>query len=425
MLIKNFRNIGEVTLDFTQSPIISLIGENESGKTSIVKAFGVLALHATPRDQKDFIRDGTSGFGVAIQLADDTLITRMKTSTINRYTIKYPDGKTWETGKIDSGLPMPVNELMGLIEEPETKEFLHIRTYEDQLLFVVTSPSTNYKVMYDALKVDQLTKAIKIGSTQANSIKSKINTNEVSIKTLTDNLKQIRLYELQPLFNIRDRLKSELSQLDKIEAAISLIGRNNELKKELGSLNLIRQYNVQSISEHEAYRLTEVYRLLNSRQRLISCKNVLNKCNTLERIDESQIIKMQDILNRIQIIEEKKRVAASAILIKSESMVDESLVAHLQMAITIKTRINSLYEQLNRINTQDASLVSQSDFNTALSAMQVISRITMVNRLKQEYESYITYVEQMTEYMKTLGVATSNCPKCGETVIFDLSKLDK
>ena len=36
-------------------------------------------------------------------------------------------------------------------EEPETKEYLHIRTYEDKLLFVVTPNSTNYKVMYNSI----------------------------------------------------------------------------------------------------------------------------------------------------------------------------------------------------------------------------------------------------------------------------------
>ena len=68
--IKNFRNIGEAIIDFTESPIISLIGENEAGKTSVVKAFAVAALHAYPRDQKDFIRDGTNGFGVCIELME-------------------------------------------------------------------------------------------------------------------------------------------------------------------------------------------------------------------------------------------------------------------------------------------------------------------------------------------------------------------
>lgn len=35
-------------------------------------------MHATPRDQKDFIRDGTKGFGVAIELQDGTVVTRIK-----------------------------------------------------------------------------------------------------------------------------------------------------------------------------------------------------------------------------------------------------------------------------------------------------------------------------------------------------------
>ena len=46
--IKNFRNIGEAVIDFEESPIVSLIGENEAGKTSVVKAFSVCALHSTP-----------------------------------------------------------------------------------------------------------------------------------------------------------------------------------------------------------------------------------------------------------------------------------------------------------------------------------------------------------------------------------------
>ena len=39
--IKDFRNIGEVKVNFDESPIVSLIGENEAGKTSVVKAFSV------------------------------------------------------------------------------------------------------------------------------------------------------------------------------------------------------------------------------------------------------------------------------------------------------------------------------------------------------------------------------------------------
>ena len=81
--IKNFRNLGEVEIDFTESPIVCLVGENEAGKTSVIKAFSVCALHSSPRDQKDYIRDGTQMFGVAIVLEDGSQIVRLKTKDVN------------------------------------------------------------------------------------------------------------------------------------------------------------------------------------------------------------------------------------------------------------------------------------------------------------------------------------------------------
>lgn len=133
--VKNFRNIGDVTIDFEQSPIVALVGENEAGKTSIIKAFSMCALHDSPRDQKDYIRDGTQALGIEIDLADSTKIVRIKqTNGGNIYRVISPDGSTWDTTKITDGLPEKINQLMGLIVEPETGEYLNVRTYEDRLL---------------------------------------------------------------------------------------------------------------------------------------------------------------------------------------------------------------------------------------------------------------------------------------------------
>ena len=120
--IKNFRNLGDVSIDFSESPIVSLIGENESGKTSIVKAFSVLALHANPRDQKYFIRDGTKAFGIKLTLEDGTIIERVKDNTYNRYSIYHPTGEVEDIRLSgDSTIPSKVQNIMGMVTEPETK----------------------------------------------------------------------------------------------------------------------------------------------------------------------------------------------------------------------------------------------------------------------------------------------------------------
>ena len=111
--IKNFRNIGDVTIDFTESPIITLIGENESGKTSVVKAFAVTHIHADPKDQKSYIRDGTNGFGTVTELEDGHIITRIKNNSVNLYAVNYTDGNVWETKTIDGGLPVQDTRING------------------------------------------------------------------------------------------------------------------------------------------------------------------------------------------------------------------------------------------------------------------------------------------------------------------------
>ena len=107
LYIRNFRNLGDVEISFKESPIVTLVGENEAGKTSVIKAFATCALHANPRDQKDCIRDGTKMFGVAIELEDGTRVTRIKELTgINSYQISDANKNVvWSTNKLAEGLP--------------------------------------------------------------------------------------------------------------------------------------------------------------------------------------------------------------------------------------------------------------------------------------------------------------------------------
>ena len=126
IVLMNFRNIKEAVLNFKDSPIMCLVGDNEAGKTSVVKGIGVAGLHSNPREQKNYIRTGTNFFGIAIRLDDGSLLRRQKSNAINSYSIDYSDGRKWEISKVSEGLPVEVSKLMGLIEEPETKEYLHI-----------------------------------------------------------------------------------------------------------------------------------------------------------------------------------------------------------------------------------------------------------------------------------------------------------
>lgn len=426
LYIQNFRNLGNVEIDFTESPIVALVGENEAGKTSVIKAFATCALHASPRDQKDYIRDNTKMFGVAIELEDGTRIVRVKEAAgINSYQINDKDNKCiWSSNKISEGLPAEVQKLMGLIAEPETGEFLHIRTYEDKLLFVVTPNSTNYKVMYNALKVEQLTKAIKIGSNEINTHKANVTANESSIQTLGYQLRSINIIDTQPLISIRDSLKQQLSMLDKIERAKILLDRIHVCEEQLGALALIGEFELESISELKASKIASIGKILNRKNELVNLLSILDKTNDIEEIDTSVVSKLESIIDKENILRDKIANAGALAHITEVSEVSEILVVQLNKAITLLNKLNTIQKQKDALDVSGCKEISDSSTSSLDKLTRISSLVSNIEEKNAQLEQINAYIEQVHDYMKQCGVAVETCPKCGESVIFDVDKLE-
>lgn len=424
LYIKNFRNLGEVVIDFDQSPIVTLLGENEAGKTSVIKAFATCALHANPRDQKDYIRDGTQMFGVAIELKDGTRVTRIKEATgVNSYQVLRADGTKWSANKITDGLPAEVQKVIGLIEEPETNEFLHIRTYEDKLLFVVTPNSTNYKVMYNALKVEQLTKAIKLGSTEVNTLKSSINTNDISIQTLSAQNREITIYDVEPLTNIKARLTEQLAVLEKLERLKTLKQHTDECERQLGAVALIDRFNLNPINEVMAVKLSSASRLLNNRYELVNYRNKLNEVENCEIIDVSIATKLSGIIDKKNRLQQKMIDAGALVHISEISEISETLIMQLDRAEALSNKQKALGVELNKINTDSCNEITQSSIDAVNKLQKMHSMIQGLATKQSEVNQIDNYIVQVNNYMKQCGVAVETCPKCGEAVIFDVDKM--
>lgn len=420
--VKNFRNIGEATVEFDESPIISLIGDNEAGKTSIVKAFATCALHAYPRDQKGFIRDGTNGFGVYIELEDGSKVTRIKTPTLNKYTVETPDGKVWDTNKIDSGLPVAVQNIMGLIEEPETKEFLQVRTYEDQLLFVVTPASTNYKVMYDALKVDQLTRAIKMGSQESNALKAAIGDSDASVKTLTDSLRSIRTLDLEPLINIKNRLVKQQKSVDCIESVVRLKNKMQSDEQSLGAIGLIAKTGIKEINILLVDRLVSANRVLKENNRLVKISNNYSNLDTIENIDTTLLNKIVKVMEKREELRVKTECTMAYKDLSQLNPLSEYRVKALNNIVAVKDKVNRLEKLYSVMDSTGADFITQDNFdvvNKSSKAMQLIARNKLLVEAAKESD---TIIKQINDYLKAIGAAVASCPNCGETVVMEVGR---
>lgn len=425
LYIRNFRNLGDVELDFSQSPIIALVGENEAGKTSVIKAFATCALHANPRDQKDYIRDGTKMFGVSIELENGQRITRIKEANgINSYQITDRQGNLiWNTNKLAEGLPEEVQKLIGLIAEPETNEFLHIRTYEDKLLFVVTPNSTNYKVMYNALKVEQLTKAIKLGSGEVNTLKSAISSNDASILTLQGQLKSITVVDTEPLVNVKDRLVEQMTMLDKLERAKVLLDRVNQCEIQLGALALIDKFKLESINEVIANKLVSVSRLLSRNNETVNLLNRITDINNLEEIDYNIINKLYNILGKKEELDSKITEAGALVQLTSISEISEVTVVQLNKVVNLISKLNKLTEQSKAIDVSSCSEIEQHTIESLDKLQKIASFKEQVDTNNNQLQQINAYIVQVQDYLKQCGVAVETCPNCGSDVIIDIDKI--
>lgn len=418
MRVKNFRNIGDVTIDFTESPIVTLIGDNESGKTSIVKALAVASLHAYSRDQKDFIRDGASGFGVSVELEDGHVVSRVKTPSLNSFSVQYPDGEVWETNKIDAGLPVQVSEIMGLVEEQETKQYLQIRTYEDQLLFVVTPASTNYKVMYDALKVEQITKAIKLGNEEVNKLKAQIGENDISCKALSDKLKELRIVDMEAILRVRDKVSEQMRMLESLERAKVLLDDVEESNKLLGNLKLIEDAGLAEIDVNVVSMLNNANSNRESYQLSMKLSEKFKVVETLENMDTAVLNKLESTLENLREHSKLQKVTENLIKIQGLEEVHYENLRVMEKAV-LEVQDLSLMEK--RIEVLSPVIKVRDISDRLVQVMNQMSVMCKVEESMPEYDRVIgeslDYVKKVEDYMKRVGAHVITCNNCGVDMV--------
>lgn len=424
--IRDFRNLGNVTLDFKDSPIISLRGDNESGKTSVVKAIGVCSMNLYDRSQKDYIRDGTNGFAVGITLADGTQVVRSKTATMNKFIIKPPNATTREQlheHRPEKGeAPQEVQDIMGLLREKETGEILNIRTYEDQLLFVVTPASTNYKVMYDALKIEHLTKALALGSSEHNALKREINTLDSNVSALRNAVSTIPIIDIDSLVEIKNNIKKYLHVIELLDKIERLTNENKYLLESDKIFEQVTKANLHEIDPRTYELFGRALFLLQEQHMLESQQQVYRSSEHLQHISTDTIEKLLAASEKLATIQhEKHKLSAYSQLPES---ISEQTIISIDRISHLSSETHDLQNQFD-ILQQATSSLSEIPSNTEHMLTTFNKILSLKEQLAQDTK-YLTdshtYIDNAIKYLKQQGVATAVCPRCGEDVIIELDK---
>ena len=448
ILIRNFRNLEEVIINFEDSPIISLVGENEAGKSSVTKAVQTIGANFEPNGQKEYIRTGQKSFLLAIKFADEheTMVLRQKGDGVNAYWVQRGKDIIWQVTKLDdSNVPEEIQKYTGFIIEPETKELLNVRTYADLMLFVYTSTSTNYKIMYNALKVESIANARRIGQSEVNELRRDIKSADDSIETLTEQLRQIRLIDLEPLLSIKTRLQAEQGMMKVIESAALENQKLTKLANEVSVLSDIEQLG--EINEVEVYLLNNLYsyknRLENINSSLVYLDEIENlqevsveqcrsltellsnkrRLDSLDTTDLNEIEKLQEISieqcrSLTELLSNKRRLDSLDTTDLNEidklEVIDTSWLDSVSLLLQNKKRLQEIDSCI-----EDVELPSvDSELEYAKQLEQVINLKVKVGSYNNEEKQLESQIEQLEIKLKESGIKTTTCPNCGELVVF-------
>lgn len=423
--VKNFRNLGDVTIDFTKSAIIALYGDNESGKTSVVKAFKVLTCNDSPKSQKGYIRTGTETSVIASEFEDNSFTYReLSVNDVNRLTWVEADKTKSEYSKLSEGYPKEVLDRWGLLQEPETGEYLQIRTYEDQLMFVTTPPSANRKLFYNALKVDNITNAIKIATDDINKKNNEQSANNSKIAGINMSLEKIAVHDVSQLIPIKDTLSGVVDTCYSLVQLVEMIEAVAVIEKQLTSIRVLEEYNVQAIDEGLAYRLNEANKSINLLVEMEDKLNGIKEINTLQSIDTTYYDKLTAIcgsIGNLSVLEEKCKMYEC---LSDIQPIDYSVVNSVSKLMNIQTYIEELPKYESKIN-DDINTLNSIDTSKAESLYDLITKVESLIEIESDIGCLSADIAELTETIKHSGAAIEICPRCGEEVIVDIHKYEE
>lgn len=413
--IKDFRNLGDVNIDFTKSPIVCLKGGNEAGKSSVVIALKTLGSNLSSRQYKEYIRTGTDGWIVMLYTDDGTAVYRKKTATKQIYGMyKFINGKyelVWSIDKLDeNAVPPEVQSVVGFTTEPETKELLNVRTYEDQMLFVETSGGSNYKVMYNALKIDNLTKAIKAGNGESKIYRQEVEQAENSVVTCKEQLRKIRTIDISALSKIRERLQKESVVVKLLEKAISAQKLIKSAELELKAIMEIEK--LPKIDEYLYSKLDSAYHTYVNIRTVDGRQESLEKLRNLSLVDIAVLEKLEKCCSLKFSLENLNLNIYSNI--DKCKLIELNSYEKMQQAIVLMESYNKSNKLLSIYNKSEVHDINENVYLLFDKLQQTMCDLSTVN---QQYMQIKSVIDNFYNQLRLQNIPFEVCPNCGELIL--------
>ncbi|MGF2715649.1 hypothetical protein ACQUY5_25925 [Bacillus cereus] len=351
--------------DFDETGIISLKGYNSSGKTTVLRALGIINFNMYQTKQAKLIRYGQNRFIIKETFSDGVVITREKYLNGKSAYYMHKDGEEIFSTVIDgvytsvNDVPEHIAKYLDLIDDAKLN--LHFRRGRDKLLLIDTTGRENYEFLSNALKAEELTQA--------------------SVRLKTDRLK----------------VKQEVTALEhRIESHRELVTKDKILTPRLvDALETVDQsldVNLEKKAQLEG--MGEIFQVLSE----------LRPSIELKPVDTS---KVTDLLKISKAIEDYNSVTVTVSLQK----VNYDKVMELIRLVNAMETYNKI-QLLPMLKPVDTSKVK--DLQTLRRAVNELKQIEQViENEKAEKQKKLNMLDQVRNWLKEQNVEVYQCKDCG------------
>lgn len=419
LALRNFRKIKEATIDFTQSPIVVIIGANGIGKSAF--SFGAKALgsNVQAKKYKNYIRSKQTEWE-ALFVTKSHIVHRIKSKTGQRIALyqRMEDGSSKTLYSIDkmdgSNFPPEVDAITGYYFEPETKQLLTVRTYKDQLIFVDTPTSINYKVVYDALKVESFSQGSQYGVKEVNKFEGKQRELTSEIATRNEQLRKLRVVDVEPLLKIRMALQTRLKALDVVEQLKNAVAERNKLLLEASYLQELSK--LQPVSTDMVSSLNRGLNIVYELKQLRSEEKLNLEVAKLRLADDKALSVLETLSTAIK--QRAELDTQGMQLIRAIAPVSNE-------SIRVLSGLKTLKELCGQVavlqSSTDTSVLELRVYNVSiLEKLQMLGTcLSDKTKAQQAVKKYQKQAEELHKKLHECGALTGTCPKCGELVIIE------
>lgn len=399
----NFRSIGSIDIDMSSSPIVALVGSNESGKSSIIKAFGAAAGNLWRTRQNQNVRSGTDGFAVLVELEDGTKVLRKKSSALNGYTLVTGDGQRRDATKIDVEIPDFVQAVMGLFRDPETKECLQFRTCDDPLLFVQTTDGQNYKAVHNAINNFEVREATNKAKADVSSLTAQAEKKRAEVEVYKKQLAELPLLDT-------DYLKVVLSALERASGVSTIFDEAMKNLKLVESLD----------GDGAAKKLKKCNTINADAVRLFT--DAMRHLDTVKEATEKSYDGVSTVDATALPLFEKARKHASELKALDGFTVPDTVLSVNTGALPLFERGLKFVRELKVLGTYD---VPDTVVPVNAEAMTLFERaksyLVNVTELTESIDKITAGIESVTQVLKASGMQVVACDNCGHEMAIPLT----